>query len=73
MSISQIIGKRKRETDVGDNGIQDKAWEAWGYDTFQDVLTLAPHELLSDDFVKVRYLKANTPLLARANAYPGLT
>ena len=47
--ILKSLAKGKIPTTVA-----DKAWEAWGYDAFLDALTLAPHELLTDDFVKVR-------------------
>ena len=32
----------------------DKAWEAWGLETFKAALPLIPHELVTPDFVKDR-------------------
>ena len=32
----------------------DKAWEAWGYEAFMEILTLIPLEVLTEDFVKDR-------------------
>jgi len=46
-------------------GPADKAWESWGAETFQDVLTIIPPSVLSETFVKDR--QTVFPILARSD------
>ncbi|KAF7185719.1 hypothetical protein HII31_12950 [Pseudocercospora fuligena] len=43
----------------------DQAWEQWGFNAFADTLGLAPHSLMTPEFVKDR--QTIYPLLARAD------